>query len=137
MTLYVLSGLPGAGKTTRALELADQKFAILLSRDELRVSYRSKIDEGHLTRVMAEQARYLLVEGYSVVVDSWNLTQGDEDLWYCLAADTGAVIQWIHLTTPVEVCVARDAQRPQSIGAECVRGAAAEFVSRLEVLGGR
>lgn len=134
MILYVLSGLPGAGKTTRALELAATRFAVLLSRDELRVSYRNKIDEGHLTEVMAVQAKYLLSSGYDVVVDSWNLTCSDEDLWFCVAADAGAVIQWIHLNTPVEVCVERDAARPLSIGEDCVRGAAEEFADRLITL---
>lgn len=134
MILYVLSGLPGAGKTTRALELAATRKAIMLCRDELRVSYRNAIDESDLTQVMARQALFLLEQGYDVVVDSWNLEASDEDLWYCVAADARAVIQWIHLNTPVEVCVSRDAERPLSIGEDCVRGAAQAFEGRLKVL---
>jgi len=131
MILYVLSGLPGAGKTTRALEISHAKGAILLCRDELRVSYRSVVDEGHLTLIMASQARSFLQHGYDVVVDSWNLTEGDEALWHELARECACAIRWIHLTTPVELCVERDATRPLSIGAECVRGTAMEFAARL------
>lgn len=134
MILYVLSGLPGAGKTTQALKLVKETNAILLCRDELRESYRNQVDEPDLTQLLAVQARYLLDRGYQVIVDSWNLTTEDEDLWFMLAADCRVVVQWIHIKTPVDVCVERDAGRPQSIGEHYVREAAKEYAVRLDVL---
>lgn len=136
MILYVLSGLPGAGKTTRAREIVGQTNAILLCRDELRVSYSNLKDEGHLTAVMAEQARFFLRQGYDVVVDSWNLTEWDEELWNGVASSTAADLHWEHLQVDTELCVIRDAGRPQPIGADCVRGAADEFYDRLRILAG-
>lgn len=134
MILHVLSGLPGSGKTTRARELVTNSKAILLCRDELRVSYTNLSDEGHLTLAMAAQARFLLSQGYDVVVDSWNLTEWDEDLWRGIAAETLSELCWEHLSVDVNVCVERDAKRPQPIGEACVRNAAEEFSERLKVL---
>jgi len=134
VVLYILSGLPGSGKTTRSREIVRMTGAIQLCRDDLRVTYANLSDEGHLTLVMATQARFLLSQGYDVVVDSWNLTEWDESLWRGVAAETFAELRWEHLNIDVNVCVERDALRPQSIGEACVRNAAEEFSERLRVL---
>ena len=136
MILFVLSGLPGAGKTTRSLEIVASTGALMLCRDEIRASVRGAIDEGHLTMLMAREARFLLRHGYSVVVDSWNLEAWDEAVWGKVAAKTGAELRWEHLATPVEVCVARDATRPLSLGSDVVNGAALDYRDRLVVLAG-
>jgi predicted kinase len=134
MILFVLSGLPGSGKTTRAKELAGATSAILLCRDELRSSYCNLSNEVLLTKLMGAQAQYLLNTGQNVIIDSWNLAKSDEDLWKAIASSSGACLYWEHLQVDVELCVLRDSTRPQSIGAECVRNAANENAARLEQL---
>lgn len=100
MVLYVLTGLPGLAKTARAMELVGKHHAILLSRDELRAAYRNAIDANHLSELMVEQARCLLTQGYHVVIDCWDDSVWEENLWYVVAADTNSVIQWLHINVP-------------------------------------
>lgn len=134
LILYILSGLPGSGKSTRAFQLVSQTGAILVSRDELRVSYRNLRDEAHLTRALAANAHFFLNLGYDVVVDSWNLEEWDEALWQGVAAEHEADMRWYHIEADVDVCVSRDAKRPQPIGPDCIKGAAEVYGSRLTAL---
>lgn len=129
-TLTVLSGLPGAGKTTRARVLAAEGHYVV-GRDELRAMVARPITEPAVTLLAAASARQLLSVGLNVVVDGWNLTAGDQRLWEQLAAEAGVELVWLHLATPVEECVRRDASRPNAIGAAAVRAAAANHADRL------
>jgi predicted kinase len=134
MILYIMSGLPGSGKSTTANEIVENTGAILVSRDELRVSYRNLPDESHLSQALGNNVKFFLERGYDVVVDSWNLEVWDEKLWTEMARRFGATLSWKHIDTDVETCVARDAKRPQPIGAESVRNAAERYSERLKVL---
>ena len=136
MILYVLSGLPGAGKSTMARLLAHQTSAVLVARDELRRELVNLHDEGVISAVMAEIVRVLLCSGRDVVVDAWNLHESDEQTWRGIAAQYGAQLEWRHLATPVDVCVDRDHQRPLSIGGHAVRSSEEAYRDRLLVLAG-
>lgn len=130
MILYVLSGLAGAGKTTRAMQLIAETGAVLLCRDELRTSLRHCADETAISHMMQEMASVLLSHGFDVVVDAWNLHPADEQNWRNVADQTNSVLEWIHLSTPVEVCIMRDSHRPTPVGAARITEAAAEFLDQ-------
>jgi predicted kinase len=131
MRLTVLSGLPGAGKSTLARELAVGSKAEVASRDDLRKHFPD-LSEGELTIRLVQFARSLLRHNKSVIVDSCNLHSEDEKRWICLANEFEAVFKWIHLPTPVEVCITRDAQRPSPNGEVAINATALQYASRLK-----
>ncbi len=126
-TLHVLSGLPGAGKSTRARLLTESTGAVLVGRDELRAAMPNLPDDWLLTLLMVDAARSLLANGYDVVIDAWNLHPRDRERWEECCAQTGAKLEWTHMTTPIEECIRRDALRPAPNGERRVRWAAAEY----------
>lgn len=95
MILYVLRGPSSMAKSARALDIANKNNAILLDRMEMKASFRTLVDEAHLTAVMVENARFLLEAGYKVVIDDWAADHSNEDLWYSVAEKGEAVLQWV------------------------------------------
>ena len=74
-TLFLLMGLPGAGKTTAAKVIEEQTSAIRLSSDEQRIALWPKptFSEEEHTKLYAylnEQTKQLLTAGKSVIYDA-------------------------------------------------------------------
>jgi len=135
--LTVLSGLPGAGKSTIARAELAKTGAVLVGRDELRTAMVGLKDEALITLLLADLSLSLLLAGHDVVVDAWNLHPDDRARFEALAEEAAAEMRWLHVPTPVDVCVERDAQRPNANGEERVREAAAMYVDGLVALGRR
>lgn len=95
--LVVLAGPANTGKTALANAfLHDDPFLVLVSRDDLREAVRwNGRDEGLLTWLMADVARFLLHHGIGVVVKAQNLEQIDRDIWLALAVETRARLTWV------------------------------------------
>lgn len=116
MTLYVMKGLPAAGKTTRAAELSTQTGAVIVSRDDLktRPRYFHEIDKQ-------------LAEGNTVVADATNFTTGE--VLEVIAAQHKAKLVVEFLDTPVEVCIERDYKRTdERVGAAAIRKMHKDFL---------
>lgn len=129
--LTVFSGLPGAGKSTRAAAHIAATGAVLVGRDAIRAALVHLDCEWTLTLALVAVARTLLARGKSVAIDAPNLHPADRALWHGLAAESGAEIEWAHVATPLAECVARDAKRTDGIGAENICGMAAAFSEAL------
>jgi predicted kinase len=123
LTLTVLSGLPGSGKSTRARKLASWNYATVVARDDLRRMIEV-FDESELTLRLVQLSASFLRNGISIIVDSQNLHPADYARWAELARLSGARLDWIHLDVPLELCIKRDAQRPISNGESSIRTAA-------------
>jgi predicted kinase len=121
----------GSGKSTKARELAVNSEAEIVSRDDLRGHFPA-LTEAELTLRLVQLARSFLRHGKSVIVDSCNLHPEDEKRWICLANEFEAVFKWIHLPTPVEVCIDRDARRPNPNGEAAINATALQYASRLK-----
>lgn len=78
--LFVLCGLPGAGKTTRAKELALMHDAVRFSPDEWMTDLWDRELRMLIERNMWQVAQQLLAAGVPVVVDfgSWSRSERDE-----------------------------------------------------------
>jgi predicted kinase len=100
-TLYVMVGLPAAGKTTRARRLAEQHRALRLTPDEWMIPLFGEPDadgkrdvvEGRMIW-LAEQALRL---GTSVVLDFGVWSRDERWALRSLAADAGAACELVYL----------------------------------------
>lgn len=133
LKLIVLSGLPGAGKSTTARQLSEEFHALVISRDDLRKNF-TFIFENELTIRLVQFAASFLRNKVSVIIDAWNLHPVDRVLWTELANEAHAQLKWVHLDTPVEECVRRDSGRPVPNGPDAVRFAAANNERQLAKL---
>jgi predicted kinase len=135
LTLTVLSGLPGSGKSTAARRHSADTGAIVISRDDVRKNF-DFISEGDLTLLLVSLSASLLRDGVSVVVDSWNLHPKDKARWAELARLSGATLEWVHLSTSLIECIRRDAKRLTPVGAETLNLTAANCARQLTKLAG-
>lgn len=121
-TLYLLRGLPGCGKTTKAVAWVDEdpKGRVRISRDSIRQALHGRyIGEPWAEQQVTEVQRGAIVAaleiGYDVVVDDTNL-----EGWvvsrlkgYAASVPNALVEVWDMRHVDVDVCLARNAARPE------------------------
>jgi predicted kinase len=103
-TLFLIVGLPGAGKTVRARQLAAEHGALLLSPDAWMISLydgvqpdgKRDILEGHLIALATDALRL----GLSVVLDFGLWSRDERSALRWIAASVGASCETVYL--PVE-----------------------------------
>ena len=129
-TLHLYRGLPGAGKTTRAVgdvaaATRQGRRVARVNRDVLRDMAHAGCWDPDLTEAAVTVAQHaairaLLASGWDVVCDDTNLKPDVFDALVTLAAGVGADVNVIDMRhVPVEVCVAQDAGRPATWPAVC------------------
>ena len=119
VTLLLMVGLPGAGKTTRAKELAAAHRALRLTPDEWMITLfdgtqpdgKRDLLEGRLITV----ALHVLRLGTSVVLDFglWGRDERSALRW--LARSAGAACQVVYLPVDKDVQLARIAHRQATV----------------------
>ncbi|WP_173155950.1 phosphatase domain-containing protein [Phytohabitans suffuscus] len=125
--LIITRGLPASGKTTFARKL--QPGVVRVNRDDLRrMLHGDRLfttwAEGQVTAVQRAQVEALLRARADVCVDDTNLSSRLVREWAELAARFGATFEVHDFTdVPVDECVRRDADRPESerVGEEAIR----------------
>ncbi len=131
MKLIVLSGLSGAGKSTRAAEMLcqDPRLAIAAA-DDLR--FPEDVPSDITMRLVALSALYLRW-GRNVLVDACNLHEHDRIRWETIAWSFGAQLEWITISTSIFECIKRDSQRADPVGSSRILAQAglAEVSTRL------
>lgn len=132
--LIITRGLPGCGKTTRAVAWAeaDRQHRARVGRDVLRehvfhtMPILDRAGEALLTEVQAGMVRTLLAGGRSVIVDDTNLPDVRMRNWADLASTAGAqFLVWDMRGVPISTCIERDAARGAAggrlVGADIIR----------------
>lgn len=118
-TLYLLCGLPGSGKTTRARELEAAGRGILLNADDW-VSRLYPDDaeaaarderKGIVERLQWEFAERVMTSGVGVILDWGVWTRAERDHYRRRAHDLGARVQTVFVDAPIEVLRERIAHR--------------------------
>ena len=144
--VIILRGLPGSGKSTYAKQLvAEAPNAYKrINRDDLRTMF----DNGHVTKgneKFVKQVRDVLIikaleEGKHVIVDDTNLSATNETRIRQLVQefnkahkDTVAVEIKL-MDTPLEICIARDAKRPNPVGAKHIREMHRQFFAEKNIV---
>lgn len=101
--LYVVVGLPGAGKTTRALVLAGQHSAIRFNPDEwmtdLGVDLFDEEFRDRLEQRMLRLAAELLAAGGRVVIEFGSWSRAERDQLLALGRRAGARVE-LHVLDP-------------------------------------
>ncbi len=114
-TLFLMVGLPGAGKTTRARELAPARQALLLTLDEWMIPLFGEPDVGGKQDVVEGRlisvALAVLRLGTSVVLDFGFWGQDERSSLRWLAAAAGASCQVVYVPVDRETQLARIAHR--------------------------
>jgi predicted kinase len=118
-TLYLLCGLPGSGKTTRAKELEAAGKGFLLNADEwvCRLypddAEAAARDERKdlVERLQWDLVERLLTGGINVILDWGVWMRAQRDHYRQRARMVGAEVQTVFLDTPLEVLHERVARR--------------------------
>lgn len=124
-------GLPGSGKTTWAKNWINEnpKSRLRVSRDDIRKMLGPSTlittqREALISIIESTAIRNALKRGYDVVVDSHHLNPKVIQKWKSYVdeinkkPDIKLDLEFIHLNTPLEVCILRDANRSgdESVG---------------------
>ncbi len=100
-TLFLMVGLPGAGKTTRATELAAEHRALRLSPDEWMIPLFGEPESGGKRDVLEGRLVWLALQalrlGTSVVLDFGLWGRGERSALRWLAASAEASCQVVYL----------------------------------------
>ena len=108
-TLYVMLGLPGAGKSTYVdTRLVPQGVQVIC--DDLRAAHGHRFYgplEQQIHGMAYTFARAHMLRGLDVVVDECTVRTSYVKRWKRLAEDMGYALKVIHLTTDHTVCTER------------------------------
>ncbi|MBA3265991.1 MAG: ATP-binding protein [Actinomycetota bacterium] len=114
----VVTGVPGAGKTTLASTIAKELSALLLSLDEIKEDLyeRDRTRDGFELRRAAEAAlgNHLAAATDTVVVDIWIAPVRDTDRVISLLRQHTVSIVEVLCRVPAEVAVERYVRRPRT-----------------------
>lgn len=121
-TCYILSGVPGCGKSTWARKFtAEHDGVVQVSRDEIRFSLLADGEDyfAHEDEVIATfyaEINEALAAGHDVIADATHISEKAlKQILYAIKTDCKKIVVSFH--TPLEVCLSRNASRE---GRACV-----------------
>lgn len=124
--IFATVALPGAGKTTHALEQIAANGGTRANRDEVRFELFGKywgkgVDERKVTERQDEIVAEALAAGLDVWIDDTNLSPVARAHCESLAAQHGVELEWVDFTeVPPFVCVERDSKRDRQVGPKVI-----------------
>ena len=141
----MMRGLPGSGKSTYAKKLVAEAPNTYkrINRDDLRAMF----DNSHFSKgneKFVKQVRDLLIikaleEGKHVIVDDTNLSSTNETRVRQLVQEFNKThndtvqVEVCEMQTPLEECIARDAKRPNPVGAKRIREMHRQFYAANDI----
>lgn len=122
-TLYLMCGLPGSGKSTRAAGMEAAGSGIVLNADSwVRVLYPNDAEaaarddrKGLVFEVQLELAQRLLMAGHSVILDWGFSKRAERDACRSLARELGVSVRTVFLDESLDVLHERLAARNRSL----------------------
>lgn len=124
-TLIMLVGIPGAGKTTYAKNMAQALNALHVSSDGIRKELRPNDDwyhpedNGKVYEIMFGRTLDALANGQDVIYDATNVSRKDRAsiIHQC---PRYVKIECHIIWAPIEMCIERDAAREHPVGKETI-----------------
>lgn len=108
---YVLSGIPGSGKTTLAHQLAEQYNATVHSYDDIPNAWGNRDIDGSFQKKWLDNIKADLKDGKSVVCDSTALTSSNRKILLNEISMLNCEKILIVKAVPMEICVQRNKGR--------------------------
>ena len=134
--LYLVCGLPGAGKTTRSLELAAATGAVRLCPDEWLVALGiSLVDYDFRFRLEPQLLRHaeeLLRAGVGVIIEFGSWARTEREAIRQIAVRTGVAAELHFMDAPLEELARRVRQRGGPHAAFLVDKVLLEYAVRFE-----
>lgn len=124
--LILTRGIQGSGKSTWAKKWAEQdpEHRIRVNFDDIR-NMLGKYWVPSRELLVGKIAQCAVSEGIAekkdIVIDNMNLSVKSTAPFLELVKDTDYTVEYKDFKTPLEECIARDAQRPQPIGETVIR----------------
>ncbi len=144
MDATITFGLPGSGKSTW-IEKNKWNYEIVVSADEIKRELPGYSDAKHgdfykLAVDIAEQRVYnLAAQKKSIVFDTGSINSNYSVRILKHLKKLGYGITLVIFNTPIEVCIERDRDRPQSVGESVIRAkaekASVALYNLIQVLG--
>lgn len=127
--IYIMQGLPGSGKSTRAEEIVRSTGnTVRLNRDLLRTMLHfdkwTGINEGHTKDAQRKIADWFLTQGINVIVDDTNLNEGTVQSWKDFAKIHDAKVEIVRMDTSLEECLKRNENREKKVPRSVITGMA-------------
>lgn len=121
MRLWMLSGLPGSGKSTKARALVKDSGGMgRINRDDLRSMLFNSVWSGKREAVVVDCekaiADVLFKHKMSVVVDNTHLTEKHRGSWFAFTKERGQQFEALRMNTSLEECLQRDSLRDKPVG---------------------
>lgn len=120
MKIILLTGWPASGKTTYAqsycranpntIHINADKMRLIVAGDESNM----KLD-GVVWATLERMAEYLLISGYSLVIDNLNKNKKARKQWIKLAKQYLCSIECHKMLTPYGVCIERNSRRERKV----------------------
>lgn len=110
-TIYLISGIPGSGKTTLAYQLADQHNATVHSYDAMPGANTKASMDGSVKQAWLKAIREDLHGGNSVICDGLNLTVAERKEFLSTFADIPCKKVLYVKIVPLETCLQRNRER--------------------------
>ena len=131
--LFVMIGIPGAGKSTFAKEIAERELAVIVSSDAVRgVLYGDENIQGDpakVFRIVKENIKYYLRNGHNVVMDATNINSKKRTAFLreidkvCPECLKIAVV----VVADIDTCISRDLARERTVGREVIHKMVSNF----------
>jgi predicted kinase len=132
--MIMLVGLPGSGKTTYLERFPED--AVRLSLDDFRWLMTGK--EFHLPFEpvaigwVESTGRYLMSQGYSILIDATSLRRGLRAKWVRMAQEFGHKTKAIWLDTPYFTCLERNEARERKVPEDVIQRMSESFEEPTE-----
>lgn len=115
-TIYIMCGIPGAGKTTYARQ--NLSHAVYLGTDGIREELFGKEltlrGHGRVHRILHRRAREWIAAGKDVVIDCMNLSRKDRKVLLRLIPPHCRAV-CVYLATPVRTAIQQNKQRKRKV----------------------
>ena len=119
LTLTLMVGVSGSGKSTHAAKLARATGATIVEPDAIRKELTGDASDqsrnGEVFRLAHSRAEAILLDGKSVVVDATNLDRKTRAEWVAIARRCGAEARAVVVDTPVDVAKKRNRSRDRVV----------------------